>query len=1127
MAGSIKGIIVEIGGDTSSLQKALSKVNSSTSSLSKELKGINSLLKLDPKNTELLSQKQTVLKQNVEQTSKKLEELKKAQEMVDETIKNGGEISEENYRNLQREIINTQNKLNNLKAEASKWTKTGRSIEEFGNKVSNISNKIDKMGTTLTTRLTLPIVGITTTAIASMDAVDEGLDTIATKTGATGSAAKELQQIYKEVASKIPGDFGDIGAAIGEINTRLDLTGDKLKNASIDFLKFAKVNGVDVNTSVQLVTRAMGDAGIEADKYSELLDMLTVAGQKSGISIESLTTNLAKYGAPMRALGIDTKNAIAMFAGWEKAGVNTEIAFSGMKKAISNWGAAGKDSTKEFSKTLKEIAKCPTIAKATTKAIEVFGAKAGPDLADAIKGGRFEFEKYIEALDNSTGTIENTYGQIVDEVDDAQLAMQNAKIAMHDAGEVAAKSLGPILLNLANQFKGLMERFDNLSDKEKKQILNMVLMVASIGPAIKIIGTLGKTVGTGIKTIGSFSQATALMGKTSTDAFKKASSGTQILAKGLTFLASPAGLATTAITVTTGALIYFTTKQTEAQKKAKEFAEEMANSKQSLEEYNQNIDKTTSANLAQINSASKLKDELVTLVDENGKVKKGYESRVNFILNELNNALGTEYKLNGNIVQGYKDLQGEIDKTIEKKKAEIQLNAEEEKYKNAIENQTEAVKKMKEAYENLGMPIEEARKKVEELQKKSKEAYSTPGVVGIYEGKKIDNKIDEINKLINAYENAEWQVKDYTDKVKKYEEDYAKFTEGKYSEIGNTIKASTEDWTTKALEEINKSIGEQGNAMQQYKQIYENTGNQIALQLSQQAQQNLDNLTLELVKRTQTLTELGPQEIEAWKNIATQSYSSYSMELANMDEVPRKKIEDATGIIAAGTPEMQAKADELGRKTVEQFDKSADAKTKALNTMTGYLNGLSDEDKRELIKQAGIEDVDKVLDELNRGDLSEENGKNILEGLWNGLKNGTWQGKILGAASGLAQAVNKAFTGKDGWDEHSPSKKMKKFAEYYIQPISDVMNARKKSIVSTSQDLASKVNDVFNEQMNIPQINNFGKLQGSLSREIANSTSTINNNNKITLQIYPQHLTEGELDRTFNYLDRRFGQYMS
>lgn len=114
MAGTIKGLLLEIGGDTSGLQKALNKVNSTSSSLSKELKGINSLLKLDPKNTELVAQKQTVLTKNIKETEDKLKLLKEAQEEADKTIQNGGTISQENYRNLQREIVSTENKLSNL-----------------------------------------------------------------------------------------------------------------------------------------------------------------------------------------------------------------------------------------------------------------------------------------------------------------------------------------------------------------------------------------------------------------------------------------------------------------------------------------------------------------------------------------------------------------------------------------------------------------------------------------------------------------------------------------------------------------------------------------------------------------------------------------------------------------------------------------------------------------------------------------------------------------------------------------------------------------------------------------------------------------------------------------------------
>ena len=253
------------------------------------------------------------------------------------------------------EIANTENSLKDLgtqlSTKKSSLSQFGEAADDAATKLGKVSEKADKIGNVLSVGVTVPVTAAAGAMVGAMDQVDEGLDTVITKTGATGAAAQELDAVYREVASNIPAEFGDIGAAVGEINTRLGFTGDKLKTASEDFLKFAKVNGTDVNTSVQLVTRAMGDAGIESNNYKSVLDMLTVAAQKSGISIDSLTTNLAKYGAPMRALGIDTQTAIAMFAGWEKAGVNTEIAFSGMKQAISAWSAEGKDATKEFNKT--------------------------------------------------------------------------------------------------------------------------------------------------------------------------------------------------------------------------------------------------------------------------------------------------------------------------------------------------------------------------------------------------------------------------------------------------------------------------------------------------------------------------------------------------------------------------------------------------------------------------------------------------------------------------------------------------------------------------------------------------------------------------------------------------------
>lgn len=499
---NIKGITIEIGGDTTKLGQALESTEKQSKNLQKELNGVNTLLKYDPKNVTLIQQKQELLNKSIETTKEKLNTLKATQVQVQAQF-DKGEITEEQYRDFQREIVATEQKLKSLTNQAKEFANTNSSLNKIGTTIKEIGNKTTQVGKAITP-ISATVVGIGTVAVKSMDEVDEGLDTIATKTGAFGEEFKDLQKIFEEVSSEIPGDFADIGAAIGEINTRLNFTGQELKEASELFLKFAKINGIDVNTAIQLVTRAMGDAGIASDQYANLLDILTVAGQKTGISIDVLATNLAKYGAPLRALGIDTETAIAMFSGWEKAGVNTEIAFSGMKKAISNWSAAGKDSRKEFSKTLEEIKRCPDIATATTKAIEVFGAKAGPDLADAIKGGRFEFEAYAEAIRECGLSVECTYEQIVDEVDDAQIASQNFKVSLHDLGETISKMIGPVLKSLSEKLKSIMEKFNALSPQTKEILIKIGMIVAILGPALIIIGKIVTGIGnliTAFKTI--------------------------------------------------------------------------------------------------------------------------------------------------------------------------------------------------------------------------------------------------------------------------------------------------------------------------------------------------------------------------------------------------------------------------------------------------------------------------------------------------------------------------------------------------------------------------------------------------------------------------------------------------
>lgn len=339
MAGSIKGIIVEIGGDTSGLQKALSKVNSVSSSLSKELRGINSLLKLDPKNTEMLKQKQDVLNASISTTQEKLKQLQSIKDEADKMMSEGTKIDEENYRSLQREILKTQNKLSDLKNEASNWNKAGKVIQEWGKDLQDVGSKIDNLGNKLTTRLTLPIAGLATAGIKYNADIEKYTKSFETFLGSAEKASKAVENIKKD-SSKTPFDvtslvqanqmlisagenagdareiilaLGDAVTATGGGNaelTRMAANLQQVKNTAeataLDIKQFAYA-GIDIyglladytgksvqevkdmKVSYEVLTEALKKANKQGGKYFEAMSSAseTLTGQVNQLKAEA------------------------------------------------------------------------------------------------------------------------------------------------------------------------------------------------------------------------------------------------------------------------------------------------------------------------------------------------------------------------------------------------------------------------------------------------------------------------------------------------------------------------------------------------------------------------------------------------------------------------------------------------------------------------------------------------------------------------------------------------------------------------------------------------------------------------------------------------------------------------
>lgn len=157
MANKIKGLTIEIGGETTALTKALGEVNKHSRDLQSELKNVERLLKLDPKNTELLSQKQKILAESVDNTKKKLETLKDAEKQAQEQFKQG-KIAEDQYRAIQREVVKTEQELKKLdeglKNTNFNWKEIEKNLDKAGTKMKDIGGDMNK-------KFTLPILAAT------------------------------------------------------------------------------------------------------------------------------------------------------------------------------------------------------------------------------------------------------------------------------------------------------------------------------------------------------------------------------------------------------------------------------------------------------------------------------------------------------------------------------------------------------------------------------------------------------------------------------------------------------------------------------------------------------------------------------------------------------------------------------------------------------------------------------------------------------------------------------------------------------------------------------------------------------------------------------------------------------
>ena len=406
--------------------------------------------------------------ENSEEAKKYAKQLEDAEKAQERNAKAADDLAlkilnqDTNVKNAEAQIGKFESALDGLEKEEGEAEK---STDDLNESFKDSDGSLDAFGVALgnlaSGAVTAIINKLGELAGAVKDAYlefDFGRDAVVKATGATGEAADELAKSMTNVSKRVKGDFGTIGSAIGEVNTRFGYTGEELEDTTEQFMKFAEITGMDATKAVQTVSKAMNNAGIDSSKYSEVLDEIAIAAQASGISAEKLTENLTKYGSQTRAAGLNTKESIALFAQFEKSGVNAEMALGGLKTAVKTWSDEGKNSRIEFQRTIQDIKDSPNVLEATQKAIDVFGSKAGTELADAIHSGRFEYSEFLDIVKGSEGTVSATYDETQSGFDKAALAVQNMKTT-------AAELADGLLQKYSPQIEAAIQKITDLIDE--------------------------------------------------------------------------------------------------------------------------------------------------------------------------------------------------------------------------------------------------------------------------------------------------------------------------------------------------------------------------------------------------------------------------------------------------------------------------------------------------------------------------------------------------------------------------------------------------------------------------------------------------------------------------------------
>ena len=521
MANRIKGITVEIGGDTTKLQTALKGVNSSIKDTQSQLRDVEKLLKLDPGNTELLAQKHRLLGEAVAGTKEKLETLKTAAEQANTALANG-EITQDQYDALQREIIETERNLRELENQANQSATALQKISATGEKLKTVGDNISSAGEKLLP-VTAGVTALGTAAVSTAANFESSMSQVQATMGITKDSMSEVNgesvntmDTLSALAKKMGSETAFSASECAEALNYLALAGydtQQMCDTLPTVLNLAAAGGIDLAAASDMVTDAMSALGMGVDEAGTMVDQMAKTASTTNTSVAQLGEGILTIGATAKTVKGGT------------AELNTALgilANNGIKGAeggthLRNVILSLQNPTDKAADCLNELGVSVYDSEGNMRSLnDILG-----DLNTSMDGMTAEeksniigkiFNKTdlssVNALLANTGdTWDDLQQSIIDsggaaqQMADTQLDNLQGQITiLKSALEGLAISFGELLLPAIKMIVGWVQKFvdwlNGMDEGTKKVITTVALLAAALGPVLIVVGKVVSAVGT-------------------------------------------------------------------------------------------------------------------------------------------------------------------------------------------------------------------------------------------------------------------------------------------------------------------------------------------------------------------------------------------------------------------------------------------------------------------------------------------------------------------------------------------------------------------------------------------------------------------------------------------------------